>query len=99
LDPAFANKWIVTTNASTTIWKYIYAYADFGVVKNRSQNAEFVYDSGIQVSLLDDFFEFYFPIYSNLGFEIGEPNYGERIRFVATIGLETVIRLFSRKWY
>ena len=99
LQPAFANEWIVTTNASTTIWKYIYAYADFGVVKNRGQNAAFVYDSGIQVSLLDDFFEFYFPVYSNLGFEVGQPQYGERIRFTATIGLETVIRLFSRKWY
>ena len=96
LQPAFANEWIVTTNASTTIWKYVYAYADFGVVKNLGQDAEFVYDSGIQVSLLDDFFEFYFPVYSNLGFEIGEQNYGERIRFTATIGLDTVIRLFSR---
>ncbi len=99
LEPAFANEWITTINASTTIWKYVYLYADAGLVKNQGQNAQLVYDSGIQVSLLDDFFEFYFPIYSNLGFEVAQPNYGERIRFVATIGIDTIIRLFARKWY
>lgn len=97
--PAFANEWLLTANASTTIWKYFYAYGDIGVVKNNSQNGRFVYDSGIQVSLLDDFFELYFPIYSNLGWEIGQPNYDQKIRFQVELSIDTVIRLFSRKWY
>lgn len=97
--PVFANEWLLTANASTTIWKYFYAYGDVGVVKNGSQNGRLVYDSGIQVSLLDDFFELYFPVYSNLGWEIGQPNYGEKIRFQVELTIDTVIGLFSRKWY
>ena len=99
LQPAFADQWIVTTNASTTLWKYIYAYGDMGFVKNRGVNPVFMYDAGIQVSLLDDYFELYFPLYSNLGWEIGQPNYDQKIRFTVSISFDTVIRLFSRKWY
>ncbi len=97
-DP-FANEFIFTTNASTTIWKYIYGYGDVGFIKSLNNNGRFVYDTGIQVSLLDDFFELYFPIYSNLGWEIGQPNYDQKIRFQVEISIDTVIRLFSRKWY
>jgi hypothetical protein len=97
LPNPFANEFIFTTNASTTIWKYI--YGDVGFIKSLNNNGRFVYDTGIQVSLLDDFFELFFPIYSNLGWEIGQPNYDQRIRFQVEISIDTVIRLFTRKWY
>ncbi|WP_236626626.1 gluzincin family metallopeptidase [Dokdonia donghaensis] len=97
--PVFANEWMFTANASTTLWKYFYAYGDVGVVKNKRANGKLVYDSGIQVSLLDDYFELYFPIYSNLGWEIGQPNYDQKIRFQLQLSVDTVIGLFSRKWY
>lgn len=99
LEPAFANDWILTTNASTTIWKYIYAYGDFGMVKNEGVNTRFLYDSGIQVSLLDDYFELYFPVYSNLGWEVGQPNYETKIRFTVSLSFDTLIGLFTRQWY
>ena len=98
LDP-FANQFIFTTNASTTIWKYVYGYGDLGYIKSLGEPGRIVYDSGIQVSLLDDFFELFFPLYSNLGWEIGQPNYEERIRFQVELSIDTVIRLFTRKWY
>ncbi len=97
--PVFANEWMFTANASTTLWRYFYAYGDVGVLKNNFDSGTLVYDSGIQVSLLDDFFELYFPIYSNLGWEIGQPNYDQKIRFQLELSLDTLIRLFSRKWY
>lgn len=97
-DP-FANQYILTTNASTTIWKYVYGYGDLGYIKSENNSGRVVYDTGIQVSLLDDFFELYFPIYSNLGWEIAQPNYDERIRFQVELSIDTVIRLFTRKWY
>ncbi len=99
LDTAFANEWIITTGASTTIWKYFYAYGDLGIVKNKGFNGKAVYDTGIQVSLLDDYFELYFPIYSNNGWEIAQPNYDQKIRFDIILSVDTVIGLFSRKWY
>ena len=99
LNPAFANQWITTLNGSITIWKYIFAYGDVGFVKNHGSNAAFVYDSGIRVSLVEDYFEFYFPVYSNLGWEIAESDYAERIRFIVTLDIKTLLGLFSRRWY
>ena len=55
---------------------------DVGVVKNKSNNVKFVYDSGIRLNLVTDYFEVYFPIYSNLGWEIGQDNYDQKIRFL-----------------
>jgi len=99
LEPSFANQWITTANVSTTIWKYVQAYGDIGLVKNKSQDAKFVYDSGIRLNLVTDFFEFYFPVYSNLGWEIAKPNYNERIRFIVTLDLGVLLGLFRREWY
>ncbi|WP_229737245.1 metalloprotease [Psychroflexus salis] len=99
LQPAFANEWIATTNVSTTIWNWIFAYGDMGFVKNRGADAEFLYDSGIRLNLVEDYFEMYFPAYSSLGWEVGQPNYAERIRFIVTLDIPTLFRLFTRKWY
>ena len=99
LDPAFANRWIATANASWTIWRYIQLYGDIGFVKNRNIKPKFVYDSGIRLNLVTDYFELYFPLYSNLGFEPSLSDYGERIRFVFTVDPQTLLGLFRRKWY
>jgi hypothetical protein len=99
LKTPFANRWMATSNLSTTLWKYIQAYGDVGVLKNKGQNMKFVYDSGIRINLVTDYFEVYFPIYSNLGWEIGQPNYDQKIRFLFTVDPETLLGLFRRKWY
>ncbi len=99
LETPFANQWISTINASTTLWKYILAYGDIGFVKNKFNNANFVYDSGIRINLVTDYFEIYFPIYSNLGWEIGQPNYDQKIRFKFTVDPQSLLGLFRRRWY
>ncbi len=99
LQPEFSNQWITTMNASTNIWKWIYAYGDVGMVKNHRISPKFVYDSGIRVSLVQDFFELFFPVYSTLGWEIGQDDYDKRIRFIVTLDLNTLIKLFTREWY
>ena len=99
LDPAFSNQWITTANFSTTLWKYLQVYGDVGFVKNKHHDAKFVYDSGIRVNLITDYFEVYFPIYSNLGWEIGQPNYDEKIRFIFTLDPQALLGLFRRRWY
>lgn len=99
LEPAFANQWIVTANASTNIWKWIYAYGDLGWVKNEGQSIKTVWDTGIRASLVADYFELYFPLYSNLGWEPGLGNYDERIRFIVTLDIRTLLGLFTREWY
>jgi hypothetical protein len=99
LEPAFANEWITTANASYSLWNYIHAYGDIGFVKNKGRDAKFVYDSGIRLNFLQDYFEFYFPIYSNNGWEIAQDNYDEKIRFIVTLDINTFVKLFTRRWY
>ena len=99
LENPFANDWIVTTNASFNLWKWIELYGDAGFIKNKNTSTRFVYDSGIRLNLVTDYFELYFPLYSNNGWEIAQPNYEERIRFLVTLSPRTLIGLFTRKWF
>lgn len=99
LQPAFANQWMTTFTASTNLWKWIYVYGDVGFVKNENRSPEFVYDSGVRVSLVQDYFEVFFPVYSNLGWEISQPDYDQKIRFIVSLDLQTLIKLFTRRWY
>lgn len=99
LETPFANQWLTTINTSTTLWKYVLAYGDIGLLKNKFDNPKFVYDSGIRVNLVTDYFELYFPIYSSLGWEVGQPNYSEKIRFKFTLDPGALLGLFRRKWY
>lgn len=99
LSTPYANQWITTLNASYGIWNWIEAYADMGLVKNKQQKNSFVYDSGIRLNMLTDYFELYFPICSNNGWEIGQPRYSEKIRFVITLDPNKLIPLFTRKWF
>lgn len=99
LATPFINQWLTTINTSTTLWRYIMAYGDVGILKNHSSNPEFVYDSGIRLNLVEDYFELYLPVYSNLGWEISQPNYDEKIRFIITLSPRTLLGLFTRRWY
>jgi hypothetical protein len=99
LEPAFSNQWMTTVNVSTTIWNFIEAYGDAGLVKNKTYDPTFVYDSGIRLNLVTDYFEVYFPVYSKLGWEVAQPNYAEKIRFKLTLDPQALLGLFRRKWY
>lgn len=99
LDTPFSNQWLTTLNANTNIWNWIYAYADAGVVKNKGISPKFIYDTGIRLSLVADYFELFLPIVSSNGFEMNQPNYNEKIRFIITLSPQTLIGLFTREWY
>ena len=99
LDVAFANQWITTANVSFNVWNWVEVYGDLGFVKNKFQKEKFVYDNGIRLNLVTDYFEFYFPVYSNNGWEIAQSNYAEKIRFIMTIDPRILVNLFTRKWF
>jgi len=99
LDTPFANQWITTINSSVNIWNWIEVYGDIGALKNENESAKFVYDSGIRLNLVTDYFEVYFPVYSSNGWEVGNNNYGERIRFMVTLSPNVLLSLFTRKWF
>ena len=98
-EPGFANQWLTTLNASASIWRYIQAYGDLGFVKNKGLSPFFAYDAGVRLDLVTDFFEIYFPVYSNLGWEINQSNYPQKIRFVFTTDFSALAELFTRRWF
>ena len=98
LNTPFANQWMTTLNASFNIWNWLEVYGDIGLLKNKHQNEKFMYDSGVRLNLVTDYFELYFPVYSNNGWEVAQKNYNEKIRFVVTFSPKTLINLFTRKW-
>ncbi|WP_296145558.1 aminopeptidase [uncultured Flavobacterium sp.] len=98
LDEPFASQWMTTFNAGYSIWNWVEAYGDIGFLKSKYNSPDFVYDSGIRLNLVQDYFELYFPVYSNNGWEIAQPNYNEKIRFIITLSPKTLTNLFTRKW-
>jgi hypothetical protein len=98
LDTPYANQWIATVNAGINVWNWVEIYGDAGFVKNRYSDAKFLYDSGIRLNLVTDYFELYFPVYSSNGWEFQE-NYSQRIRFIVTLDPKILVNLFTRKWF
>lgn len=94
-----ANQWLMATNISGSIWNWVEAYADLGVMKNKNADASLKMDSGIRLNLVTDYFELYFPVFSSNGWDVGQPNYAEKIRFVVTLNPRSLVGLFTRKWF
>ena len=99
LEVDFANSWITTINASTNLWRWILIYGDAGLVHNTNTGTKAVFDSGIRINLVQNYFEVYFPLYSSLGWEAGLDNYDQKIRFKITLSPKTLLGLFTREWY
>jgi hypothetical protein len=99
LKNPYANQWISTLNTSFSLWNWIEAYGDVGFLKNKNQKEKFVYDGGIRLNLVTDYFELYFPVYSNNGWEISQEKYAQKIRFIVTFSPKTLTTLFTRKWF
>ena len=94
-----SNLFLTTANASCNIWNWIEVYGDVGLLKNKTNAARFLYDSGIRLNLVPDYFELYFPVQSSNGFELGQKNYQQKIRFVVAFNPNTLLGLFTRKWF
>ena len=99
LLPTTANDYLLTTNLTMGIWKWIEAYIDLGILKNRKSNSHFLYGCGIRFNILPDYFEIFFPLYSSNGFEPTQSRYATKIRFIFTPRLRTLSSLFTRKWF
>ena len=99
LDIPQADKWILTTNLSTTLWRALEAYTDLGVVKNKSNPTTFIYDAGLGINIVQNYLQLYFPVYSNLGWEVYDHQYASKIRFTLAADPEELFGLFTRSWF
>ncbi len=98
VSESFSNQWITALNASTNIWNWIEVYGDLALFKNRKNSTKLLFDSGLRLNLVPDYFELYFPVYSSNGWDLTN-NYATKIRFVVTVSTNTLISLFTRKWF
>ena len=94
-----ANQWIMSANLSTTLWRGLEVYSDIGLVKNRGQKNRFIYNAGLSFNLIQDYLGLYFPLYSNLGWEIDDKAYPSKIRFTLSIQTSQLLSLFTRSWF
>ena len=99
LANASANQWITTLNAGINVWNWVEVYGDVGFIKSHNTSERFVYDNGIRLNLVTDYFELYLPVYSNNGWEIAQDNYQQKIRFIITLSPKILVNLFTRKWF
>lgn len=99
LLPATANDYLLTTNLTVGIWKWIEAYLDLGVLRNHKRNPLFFYGSGVRFNVLPDYLEIFFPFHSNNGWEFSKMPYENKIRFILTFSPKQLTNLFSRRWF
>lgn len=94
--PKTANQFILAANSSVSIWKWTQVYNDIAMLKNRNQSPEFFYENGIKINFIPNIFEFYFPIYTNQGWEINKSAYPSKIRFVITTNIDRIYNFIRR---
>lgn len=100
LKPRFADAWLTSLNASLSLYRdVLYIYGDLGLLKNKNRATYMRYDSGIRLSLVQDYFEVFFPVYSNRGWEMGQDRYDQHIRFIVSLDFQTLMGLFTRSYY
>ncbi|SEB73138.1 hypothetical protein SAMN04489761_1594 [Tenacibaculum sp. MAR_2009_124] len=94
--PQTANQFILAGNTSVSVWKWAEIYNDFAMLKNKSSSPNFYYENGIRLNFVPNIFEFYFPIYSNQGWEVTKHAYPSKIRFVITTNLDRIYNFIRR---
>ena len=97
-DDPTTNNFMLTSNLNIGIWKWIEGYLDLGMLKNKDSDSRYFYGTGLRLNLLPDFFELYFPVSSSNGFELDDFRYYNKIRFIVSYNLESLGKLFSRRW-
>ena len=94
-----ANKWLITSQTSTTLWRWIEGYAEVGWIKNSKQKTHTHWGTGVSFNLIPDFFEVHFPLYDATGNLMTKEAYPTQIRFQLSLRPATLVQLFSRSWF
>ena len=99
LQVPYANQFLTTLNTSIGLWRWFEVYTDVGFVKNRNEKVYFAHENGIRLNFVQDILEVYFPLHSNLGWEITEASYSSKIRFVLVIKPKRIYNFIKRGFY
>lgn len=94
-----ANRWLITSQVSTTLWRWIEGYAEIGWIKNTNHKAHTHWGTGVSMNIIPDFFEIHFPLYDATGNLMQKRAYANQIRFQLSLSPSGLVRLFSRTWF
>lgn len=94
-----ANHWLITSQVSTTLWRWIEGYAEIGWIKNIQHKAHTHWGAGVSINIVPDFFEIHFPLYDATGNLMQKRAYANQIRFQLALSPTGLARLFSRTWF
>ena len=94
-----ADKLMITSLVSTTIWKWIEGYFELGFIKNKKFVHEYHWGSGLSLNIIPDFFEIHFPIADSSGSIYKNNFYSKKIRLQLSLRPSTISKLFSRSWF
>ena len=96
LPTRFANQFMLSLNSSIGVWKWLEYYNDVAFLKNKGQSTYFAYENGVRFNFIHNILEVYFPMYSNLGWELNQKAYASKIRFVLTMNPSAIYNFFRR---
>ncbi len=99
LPVPYANQWITSINTSIGTWRWLEYYNDVAFLKNRNSKPYFAYENGIRLNFIQNILELYFPMYSNLGWEVTQANYSSKIRFVIVLNPKRIYNFLRRGFY
>ena len=96
LPTRFANQFMFSFNSSIGLWKWLEYYNDVAFLKNKGETMYFAYENGVRFNFIHNILEVYFPMYSNLGWEVSQEAYASKIRFVLTMRPSAIYNFFRR---
>jgi hypothetical protein len=96
LPTRFANQYLLSTNSSIGLWKWVEAYNGIAFLKNRGEYLYFGYENGVRFNFIHNILEVYFPLYSNNGWEVAQKSYVEKIRFTLSADIQSIYNFFRR---
>ena len=99
LPTRFANEYMIATNSSIGLWRWVELYTDMAFLKNRNKSIYFGYENGIRFNFIHQIFEIYFPLYSNNGWELSQAAYPQKIRFSLSTDIDSIFNFFRRGFF
>ena len=96
LPTRYANQFMFSFNSSIGVWKWLEYYNDVAFLKNKGESTYFAYENGMRFNFIHNILEVYFPMYSNLGWEVNQEAYASKIRFVLTMRPSAIYNFFRR---
>lgn len=95
-ENSYANQFILSGNSSVSVWRWLEVYNDIALLKNRDDNPRIFYENGIRLNFIPNILEFYLPVYTNQGWELNQPAYSSKVRFVITTNLDRIYNFIRR---